>query len=366
MFLRRPIFVTALLLSLCTTSAAYDMGGHHYTLNAIFSSGNPPPVTHAAAEQLIQAFCAELPDLSLELDAITQRNHVLFDPKELLWGARGRCNTAGCAHMVASQFYLHALTGADTAPVRSAAENIVRAIDAELAATRAAHPADMSQQLVNLWCERGFAAHLLADTFAHSVLANPQKLYPTGLGHTRDMHEPDFMLARDDLAMSPTTRWSAWVQSAAANLSDAQFAAPVIKLAEAVASKDSDDHGEKILQSKLLSYTAAEWNAYTPALPDWNKPSTPSTKWWIFGRMEDAYTQVILQNSCQSQLARFASQVNLSSLGNKVPQCDAVWAGYRDRAMEQFSKQAIQPDCCDADVLRQDKLEYGCHSGQCN
>ncbi len=40
------------------------------------------------------------------------------------------------------------------------------------------------------------------------------------------------------------------------------------------------------------------------------------------------YTQVILQNSCRTQLARFASQVKLDSLGDKVPQCDAVWAGY--------------------------------------
>lgn len=361
MFACRQLIIGLLALGLCPAAKAYDVGGHHYTLNALFSAD----ATQAKSELLIQAFCSQLPDLALELDAITQRNHVLFDSKELLWGALGKCMSDSCSHMVATQFYLHGLTGTDAAPVRLASIGIIRAIDDEIAAVRAAQSADSPQRLANLWCERGLAAHMLGDSFAHTELANPQKLYPTGLGHARDFREPDYMLARDNKSLPLATRWSAWVQSAAANLSEAMRAGPVIKLAQGVASKDSADHGEAHLQAKLIAHSPPEWNRYVPPISEWNAPQTPSKKWWIFGKIEDAYSQVILETPCQMQIDRFARQANSGGQGANNPQCDAVWAGYRDKAMAQFDKQGVRPDCCAFNKLKQDKLEHGCRSGKC-
>lgn len=66
-----------LLLVVATNSLAYDFGGHHYTLSAAFhddSNGSKSEDYKPLRE--LEAFCSELPDLSQELDATTQRIHV--------------------------------------------------------------------------------------------------------------------------------------------------------------------------------------------------------------------------------------------------------------------------------------------------
>jgi len=355
----------AVALSASLPSQAYDVGGHHYTLSAIFYSDDHQHHAHARPQRLIEAFCAQLPDLSMELDAITQREHVVFNPREMLWGAMGRCTTPSCTHMVASQFYLHALTGTDAGPVRSAAIDIIRDIDARIAGVNAGAPKDMHQRLANLWCERGFAAHLFGDTYAHATLKNPDTLYPTGLGHTRDMHEPDYMLARDARSMPDATRWSAWVRRAAAVLGHGNDGDEVARIAAAVDYRDGEDDGEKALQARLADFISPAWKPYAPAVSEWNRPLVPSRRWWIFGRIEDNLAQVILENTCRMQLARFAGQVGLPAIAGSIPQCDVVWSDYRDVAMEHFAGRGVHPGCCDERALRQDRLEDGCRQGKC-
>src|SRR5262249_15888612 len=149
----------AIVLALSATSGAYIEGGHHYTVSAVMSEtrANATPVS---PEMLVQGFCAQLPDLAMELDAYTQRAIVLESGSDWQWGALGRCGSEVSRHMVATQFYLHGLTGGTKDRVRKAAADIVREIDTLLGA------APSAQERINLWCARGFAAHLLGDSYA--------------------------------------------------------------------------------------------------------------------------------------------------------------------------------------------------------
>ena len=90
--------------------------------------------------------------------------------------------------MVASQFYLHALTGAPPESVRNAANQMISDLDTSIQALEKQKAAN-TQDIVNLWCARGFAIHLLGDTYAHATLDKPSVLYDPGLGHLRDGHE---------------------------------------------------------------------------------------------------------------------------------------------------------------------------------
>ena len=89
-------------LSVCSDVYAYNDTGHYYTLLAVIDSGLPSTAPKQTLDEIrIEAFCAELPDLALELDAITQRVRVLESTRDFLWGLRGQCRTKESSHMVA-------------------------------------------------------------------------------------------------------------------------------------------------------------------------------------------------------------------------------------------------------------------------
>ncbi len=69
------------------------------------------------------------------------------------------------------QRHVHALTGGDPANERANSGLYVRS-------------AQSYQQL-------GWAMHRLGDSYAHTNLINDEKMYPNGVGHLLDWHEPD-------------------------------------------------------------------------------------------------------------------------------------------------------------------------------
>src|SRR5262245_28238809 len=177
----RPGRVALALLALAASACvlAYEIGGHHFALVSIYlATLNPPPARNHAS--YLELFCAELPDLAMELDAVTQRQHV-FNSGEWQWGALGRCSGPVTKHMFATQYYLHGLTGDMKKPknlktndlLRQAVRTMVTRIDGEMAN---AAPAG---KLVRV-CARGFVAHLLGDSFAHTQLYAPSTRYEPG------------------------------------------------------------------------------------------------------------------------------------------------------------------------------------------
>lgn len=72
------------ICSALVRAAAYDVSGHHYIISSILATA-PPTSNNAASTavavnpyQRLESFCVELPDLVPELDAVTQRFHVLY------------------------------------------------------------------------------------------------------------------------------------------------------------------------------------------------------------------------------------------------------------------------------------------------
>lgn len=203
---------------------AYEAGGHHDTLFSLLDSRTTSPAASLTPrERDIVAFCAWLPDLSADLSATTLRLRLIRDKDDWRWGPFSQCGGRSSKLMVASQFYLHALTGSDVMPVRTAALEMAQ----ELLQRKAGEsPAGTELRL----CTLGFTMHLLGDTFAHSRLrlrpwdsrATAHQLYDTGIGHFEVGLEPDYMLRRDAVRrrwLSPNdqpedyigNRWQDWV-----------------------------------------------------------------------------------------------------------------------------------------------------------
>lgn len=314
-----------LMVFLGTVAAvAYDEGGHHYTLTSIFYEGHPAPSV-ADPYKVVEAFCAYLPDLSMELDATHQRQHVLWYWSEWTWGLLTQCNTNRCRHMVATHLFLHALTGTDVQPVRAAAEQLIDAIDVDLKHARKTMPVD-TQRLVNLACERGFADHLLGDTFAHSRMhvddTDPDRLYPPGLGHWKDMHAPDRMLSRTVRGITRNP-WEQWVDHATNKIDGRGQGTAVKALAKNVPPDktiDTNYFGEHELVAEMKKYVKEDsWQPYKPSISEWKKLTM-----------------------CDRQIAVGPADrkggTGVPPIQGVKPQCEVVWESYLKRALSSFSK----------------------------
>jgi hypothetical protein len=350
----------AMACALGASADAYDIGGHHYTISSILahapstrlSEGNiqpsDPPGSDNRADpyEVLESFCVEMPDLVAELDAITQRIHVLKSHSDWQWGSLGRCSTSVSRHMVAAQWYVHGLTGMETARVRGAAETLIRVLQGN--ASRATDP----QSKVNLSCEVGFGFHLLGDTFAHSRLDKPEKLYPTGTGHWQDKHIPDYMLSRDIRNVAPGSRWSDWIREASKLLGRpdvsgilGQISQPILANAE----QRADDFGDTILTSHLIYSLPHEdqWEPYNPRLETWSNGNVVGD---------------ISAWPCSKVIASGPNGRGVPAIEGAVPDCNAVWNGYLKEAIAVFRAAGADPvhdgdlGGCDA---ANDRLAYG-------
>jgi hypothetical protein len=348
------IYVVGLLYAGSTRTDAYDVGGHHYTISSILAGppgaiisplGAQPTMAQPDPYKVLESFCVELPDLVAELDAITQRIHVLKSAADWQWGALGRCGTRVSRHMVASQWYVHGLTGMDPQKVRGVARSIVAKIQADFA------QAQDAQSRVNLICEAGFGLHLLGDTFAHSQLKDPKTMYATGTGHWKDMHVPDYMLSRQLLTVPATSlRWSDWIQAASSALGQPDRSAQLAILSRPILSdpkSQNKDYGEAALTGALINSIPQPWEPYEPSLDKWRKNS-------LTGDISDARCGKIVKSG--------ATGHGIAPIHGVTPDCDAVWEEYLAVAIPAFATAGADPvrnggyANCDA---QGDKLEYG-------
>lgn len=317
---------TALLAGLLAPAAGFQTGGHYDTVRSVLGSA----ITAPDDRQRIEAFCAELPDLSSELDAITQRVDVLLREPGIGWGLQGRCAGPVSQHMVRSQFFLHALTGREVSQARASAGILIQRVNARIGqATQDRQP---PRVLANLYCERGFALHLLADTYAHADLHHPGQLYRTGLGHFRDLAEPDYMMRRQAPAYAAQDLWQALVQQLARAwpAGEGHFeAAPALAASDRLSTNDRQ-HGDTAETEQDLSRLLED--ALPPA---WNQPPLP-----------DGRNRLGLQTQgCAQQARGYLTAAGVPA--DRQPDCQQVWDAYLQDAQVAFPAHYRPAASCD-------------------
>jgi len=322
----RPGRVTLALLALAASACvlAYEIGGHHFALVSIYLDKLVPPPARNHATYL-ELFCAELPDLAMELDAVTQRQHV-FNSNEWQWAMFGRCSGPVTKHMFATQYYLHGLTGDMKKPkglktnerLREAVRAMVQRIDGEVAS---AAPAD---KLVRV-CARGFVAHLLGDSFAHTQLYAPSTRYAPGTGHWKHNHDPDYLLSREILA-TEFDYSQAWFQEASSVLvkrdAPAMLATQAKRIIEAYRAEPDHDYAESKLTEALIDNAPQGWQRFDPPLQKWRP---------------DGVNGIFLQQKCDDQMRKAFPQ------DGERPSCAAVWSYYLGVAIATFKTLEIDP-----------------------
>jgi hypothetical protein len=325
--------ITVLVAALCIPAPAFQEGGHFSSLVAIFSGvhGQRPELDDA---RRIEAFCAELPDRSRDLDAISQRFKVLFDPREFQWGARGKCTGPVTRHMVAVHYYLHALTGGDAAQLQRSALKIRELL------VRDAGIETNDDRKASLLCAVGFADHLLGDTRAHIQLATSTDtcssvpLYSTGRGHLFDGSTPDHLFARSKQACGGAY-WATWFSDAASTLvNDRSVGDELVQQVKHWAEMqhiDLDDESirsrqdiEDLLQAALRTYPKDKYHALAAL-----KPSP--------------------QNALFAQTDRCVDQVANFFTGDQAvqhrPRCQTAWDLFLAKAVDQFPYLPHDPSC---------------------
>jgi len=236
--------------------------------------------------------------------------------------------------MVATQWYIHGLTGMEATRVRRVAGLI--AADR----TSAARAATNAQDRVNLVCEAGFAMHLLGDTFAHAQLSekNQKTLYAPGNGHWLDKHVPDDILSRSLGAVrTPTAHWQEWVQEAAKSLGHSDNSAQMLPLIQPILESKKRqygdhgeyDYGETTLRNSLRAALPSDWEPYHPALETWRQEN-------LFGVINSKVT-------CDGLIRRGVDGNGIRPVEGQYPNCHAVWTGYLAVAMRLFKEARLDP-----------------------
>lgn len=333
--------IAVVFLAIPAQAVAYDVAGHYYTHAAILDVYQESVDPY----RLVESFCAELPDLAYELDAVVQRVRVSKDD-QYQWGAIGRCTTKTCVHMVAVQFYLHALTGTPPKGIHDAAMAIIAELRRTIKELEKQSVVD-KQELVNTYCMRGFAIHLLGDTHAHAMLEKGEVLYKLGLGHAKlkgDAHAPDYIFRRGK------AHWVNWVKDLGSNLGVGDSQTAQIQNIEPAKPGEENKFGECLMQTKLAELAGNNWVLWYPRIEDWTFSACPTQQAskGIIGAIRDAWTprlktcnEVIKDGPDSSRETAMSLQAILDKLGTglPIPQCNKVWEQYLALAYVQFNLQ---------------------------
>lgn len=320
---RIVLMVAALVgtVGLATRVFAWGTTGHFYSSSATLhlkGDGKAPPAHDA---RILTAYCSYLPDLSSELDAITVRVDAGLQAAgtaNLTWGWFNRCWGSRVRRMVSVQYYLHGLTGTDSESVTETAKAIARTLYED-------RQGDSEDRV--LACARGFALHLLGDSYAHRRIDNPARMYDTGLGHFRDGTEPDMPLSSE----RRLTIWQAYVTDMA-SLVAAGIAPPSIeglvgigrRLLPHASMANWDDAEMRTELRRTLGADEALWFPYEPAVEN----------------LESRGKTYRINKSCDEMLAAVVSPVERKQGFT----CAAVWRAYASVAKRAFES---SPPPCD-------------------
>lgn len=308
--------------------SAYNEDGHFYSVVAELRARTPAFAERERAEAIVTAFCAQMPDLAMELDAVTLRVGVAESPSNWGWSVLGQCWTTEVTHMDTAHELIHALTGTKPKPVTDAAVAIIT----ELRTRRATEAFDPVRA-----CAIGFGVHLLGDSFAHQRIGEEGMFtYPPGMGHWRDNHSPDYIVYN-----GPRERlWEDYLQKLSQAL-DLDLDAPILAAFHQIATDNfaGRDDDNKYNQAKIIARLkeiagAAGPDAETIRTPGDN-PSPPAVETYNDGAF-------VLKHSFDEVVSAYRAYL---PLGDENLQYKDVWNLYMPVATSAFRQQGIRPTC---------------------
>jgi hypothetical protein len=297
--------------------SAYNDDGHFYTAVSIEHSHLPAFKEKVRDAAVVIGLCAELPDLSKEYDAVSLRVRLIPSVRGLLWGGFSSCWGEAVCHMVTVHHYLHALTDGAAETVTAAAIATLQALTPQGDSEGDLEP--------NRMCAAGFAVHLLGDSFAHRRLASPTRMYPPGMGHFRDDHNPDFILFNEQ-------RTENYMQYARAL--DTAFKGadnPLWPQLRNILSQNRNGaalgnrYNEQLNRDgfvRTLRGDAPIWAPYNPTVQ-----ALASTG------------GVVLTRTCKEVLDRYRPP------GGARLNCNKIWTTFKDAAIPEFERRGIPAVC---------------------
>ena len=296
---RLPLAAAALALLASPPASAYRWDEHYYTVRLAYG---------AREGGAVAALCSQLADEAPELNAIEVYRRLMLHPLDYAsWTLRGAGPDKTVGRMVTIQQLLHGLTGGSPDAVRAVARDAARALGGVLRAEKD------PQKRSDAQCALGFALHLYGDSFSHTRLKNPSKMYPTGLGHFFDATMPDQPLS----SAARLELWRNYLSSAAELISEGGSAAfePVFAAAAAFQGRARSENG--FAREELL-------RAETAALKGGGIDASP-----IEHNASDRPCQEIADAAAKGLPA--------------APSCENAWALYRDAAIRAFDAYDADP-----------------------
>ena len=376
------LVIGASLMALSGSGLAYNESGHLESVRLLLRQEGPLQNLNAAEKSVVAA-CAQLPDLSRELDAIvTYRNALVDSPSSWpSWAWWNTPSTPAYQGMFAVQQLLHGLTGGDVRQMRDIARSVVKqASDLVVAPTQ-------KDQRFNALCVTGLALHLMGDTLGHTQLTwgsdngndvTHARMYPTGRGHLADLHFPDDVLCNRLTKSHGTTdchqtvepgdgrRYASWIAywngagTKALNAESwdgryawnksspqdwATFQTAIRKFWNADAKPDDPDETDWILSTWMQQFIAGgeqeeEANAKNDPLSTGDPASLT-----LHQMISEVHNQSVWSTatqggkfSCSTVLDAIRKLSGVDSIaGSGKPECSAIWADYADIAANTFA-----------------------------
>lgn len=280
-------------------AAAYVRDEHYYTTRLSLDRREGGEIA---------AICSQLADEAPELGAIDTYRRVMRNPAAYAaWAAAGRGPERSVGVMVTTQQLLHALTGGAPEAVRAIAAGLARELF-----DRARAETDPVRRADDL-CAVGFALHLYGDTYSHTRIHNPARLYGTGIGHFFDATRPDLPL----LSPARFALWVAYLTSARGLIPEAAASdlEPMFDAAAATLKKARSRNGWALTELWKLEHETARKFGLTGAPLPRNRANRPCRE--------------ILSEATRGLPA--------------APTCDGAWETYRAAAVAAFAAWDADP-----------------------
>ncbi len=302
--------------------AAYNDDGHFFTAISVARSRLPAFADKGQQSAVLMMLCAQVPDLAWEYDAVSLRVRVSKSVQGWLWGGFSACRGSDVCHMVSVHHYLHALTDQDAdATTKAARATLTRLLDQ-------GNAPDIADP--NRVCAAGFAVHLLGDSFAHRRLREPKnRMYPAGMGHFRDDHDPDYVLYDESRADKYLVYARALDQAFQSKTGEAHWAELAKLLKELRDTANSNNkYNEKGLRDALLNGLGGDaevriWAPYKPTIEQQAKDGG-----------------LVLSRTCKDVLDTHAPAALKGALN-----CDTVWKRFKEAAVPAFNAAGIKQTC---------------------
>lgn len=301
--------------------AAYNDDGHFYTAISVARSRLPAFADKGQQSAVLMMLCAQVPDLAWEYDAVSLRVNITKSWQGWAWGGFSACRGTDVCHMVSVHHYVHALTDQDAEKTTAAAQ---ATLDRLLDQGNAPDIADP-----NRVCAAGFAVHLLGDSFAHRRLRERTRMYPAGMGHFRDDHDPDYVLYDADRVEKYLVYARALDHAFRSKTGDERWTKLTDELAKLRGKASSTNkYNEVGLRDALLIGLGGEadariWAPYKPTIDQQAKDGG-----------------LVLSRTCKEVLDAHAPPALKGVLN-----CNTVWKRFKDAAVPAFNAAGIKPTC---------------------